>query len=82
MRPSLPSVHRLALRAGVLALGERRSVPTQAKRDADGLAVDARTFLSDTRAEIDMPMLCSGASGVGVSTLHKHRTILRANLRA
>ena len=52
MRPSLPSVHRLALRAGVLALGERRSVPTQAKRDADGLAVDTRTFLSDTRAVV------------------------------
>ena len=82
MQPSLPPLHWLALGAGGLALDESRSVPTQAKRDADGLAVDARTFLSDTRAEIDMPMLCSGASGVGVSTLHKHRTTLRANLRA
>ena len=49
MRPSLPSVHRLALGAGGLALDESRSVPTHAKRDADGLAVDVRTFLSDAR---------------------------------
>ena len=52
MQPSLPSMHRLALGAGGLALDGPASVPTQAKRDADGLAVDARTFLSDARAVV------------------------------
>ena len=32
------------LGAGGLALDESRSVPTQAKRDADGLDVDVRGF--------------------------------------
>ena len=49
MQPSLPSMHRLALGAGGLTLAGPPSVPTQAKRDADGLAVDARTFLVDAR---------------------------------
>ena len=60
MRPPLPPLSRLAIAAlrvplretGArgLALDGPASVPTQAKRDADGLAVDARTFLSDARA--------------------------------
>ena len=35
---------------GGLALDGPPSVPTQAKRDADGLDVDVRTFLVDARA--------------------------------
>ena len=60
MRPPLPPLSRLAIAAlrvplretGArgLALDGPASVPTQAKRDADGLAVDARTFLADARA--------------------------------
>ena len=60
MRPPLPPLSRLAIAAlrvplpetGArgLALDGPPSVPTQAKRDADGLAVDARTFLADARA--------------------------------
>ena len=55
MRPLLPPLTalRVLLRetgAGGLALDGPASVPTQAKRDADGLAVDARTFLADARA--------------------------------
>ena len=60
MRPPLPPLSRLAIAAlrvplpetgaGGLALDGPASVPTQAKRDADGLAVDARTFLADARA--------------------------------
>ena len=49
MQPSLPSMHRLALGAGGLTLGGPPSVPTQAKRDADGLDVDVRSFLADAR---------------------------------
>ena len=57
MRPLLPPLTalRVPLRetgAGRLALNGPPSVPTQAKRDADGLAVDARTFLSDARAVV------------------------------
>ena len=62
MRPPLPPLSRLAIAAlrvplretGArgLALAGPPSVPTQAKRDADGLAVDARTFLSDARAVV------------------------------
>ena len=57
MRPLLPPLTalRVPLRetgAGGLALNGPPSVPTQAKRDADGLAVDARTFLSDARAVV------------------------------
>ena len=54
MRPPLPSLSRLAIAAlrvplretgaGGLALDESRSVPTQAKRDADGLDVDAVSY--------------------------------------
>ena len=60
MQPPLPPLSRLAIAAlrvplretGArgLALDGPPSVPTQAKRDADGLAVDARTFLADARA--------------------------------
>ena len=39
MQPSLPSMHRLALGAGGLTLDGPPSVPTHAKRDADGLEV-------------------------------------------
>ena len=59
MRPPLPPLSRLAIAAlrvplretgaGGLALDESRSVPTQAKRDADGLDVDVRGFLGDAR---------------------------------
>ena len=62
MRPPLPPLSRLAIAAlrvplretgaGGLVLDGPPSVPTQAKRDADGLAVDARTFLSDARAVV------------------------------
>ena len=62
MRPPLPLLSRLAIAAlrvplretGAhgLALDGPASVPTQAKRDADGLAVDARTFLVDARAVV------------------------------
>ena len=60
MRPPLPPLSRLAISAlrvplretgmGGLALDGPPSVPTQAKRDADGLDVDVRTFLVDARA--------------------------------
>ena len=49
MLPSLVELAPAALGAGGLALDGPPSVPTQAKRDADGLAVDARTFLVDAR---------------------------------
>ena len=45
MLPSLVELAPAALGAGGLS----RSVPTQAKRDADGLDVDVRGFLSDAR---------------------------------
>ena len=32
-------------------------------------------------AQRDMPMLCGGAAGICVSTLHQHRTTLRASLQ-
>ena len=44
MQPSLPSMHRLALGAGGLTLDGPPSVPTHAKRDADGLDVNTRSF--------------------------------------
>ena len=60
MQPPLPPLSRLAIAALRVPLRETGarglvldgppSVPTQAKRDADGLAVDARTFLADARA--------------------------------
>ena len=53
MLPSLVELAPAALGAGGLALDGPPSVPTQAKRDADGLAVDARTFLVDARAVVD-----------------------------
>ena len=46
MLPSLVELAPAALGAGGLA---SRSVPTQAKRDADGLDVDVRGFLGDAR---------------------------------
>ena len=59
MQPPLPPLSRLAIAAlrvplrdtgaGGLALDGPASVPTQAKRDADGLAVDVRSFLADAR---------------------------------
>ena len=52
MQSSLPPLHWLALGARGLALDESRSVPTKAKRDAEGLDVDVRTFLGDTRAVV------------------------------
>ena len=52
MLPSLAELAPAALGADGLAVDESRSVPTQAKRDADGLAVDARTFFSDARAVV------------------------------
>ena len=60
MRPPLPPLSRLAIAAlrvplretgaGGIVLDGPPSVPTQAKRDADGLDVDVRTFLVDARA--------------------------------
>ena len=62
MRPPLPPLSRLAIAALRVPLRETDarglvldgppSVPTQAKRDADGLAVDARTFMADARAVV------------------------------
>ena len=62
MQPPLPPLSRLAIAALRVPLRETGArglvlegpptVPTQAKRDADGLAVDARTFLSDARAVV------------------------------
>ena len=59
MRPPLPPLSRLAIAAlrvplretgaGGLALDGPPSVPMQAKRDADGLDVDVRSFLADAR---------------------------------
>ena len=50
MLPSLVELAPAALGAGGLALDGPPSVPTQAKRDADGLDVDVRGFLSDARS--------------------------------
>ena len=59
MRPPLPPLSRLAIAAlrvplretgaGGLVLDGPPSVPTQAKRDADGLDVNTRSFLADAR---------------------------------
>jgi hypothetical protein len=59
MRPPLPPLSRLAIvalrvplretGARGLALDGPPSVPTQAKRDADGLDVNTRSFLADAR---------------------------------
>ena len=52
MLPSLAELAPAALGAGGLAFDGPPSVPTQAKRDSDGLDVDVRGFLGDARGTL------------------------------